>query len=198
MSPIRIFAATLLLSAGIPAAAQQQSESYKFLEAVRNANGNDVIAFLDRPGSQIVNTRSPENGQGALYIVAKRGDLTYMRYLLQKGADPNIRDDNGTTPLMIAAEQGQADMAAVLIEDKANVDLANAAGETPLIRAVQRRDLPMVRQLLAAGADPDISDNLAGLSARDYATRDSRNTAVAKLIADTPKKTRRDVAGPKF
>ncbi len=198
MSPIRIIAVAMLLTASVPATAQQQSESYKFLEAVRSANGNDVIAILDRPGSQIINTRSPDSGEGALYIVARRGDLTYLRYLLQKGADPNIRDNKGTTPLMIAAEQGQAEMAAALIDSKANVDLANAAGETPLIRAVQRRDLPMVRQLLAAGADPDISDNLAGLSARDYATRDGRNVAVAKLIAETPKKTRRAVAGPRL
>ena len=46
--------------------------------------------------------------------------------------------------------------------------------------------------------DPDQPDNIAGLTARDYAQQDARNTAIAKLFADTPKKTRAAVAGPKF
>ena len=49
----------------------------------------------------------------------------------------------------------------------------------------------MVRELLAAGADPDIADNVAGLSARDYASQDARNTAIAKVLADVPKRPAR-------
>ena len=94
--------------AATPAAAQMgQSQSYKFLQAVRDAKGEEVTAILDTPGQTIVNTRDVTTGEGALHIVVKRGDLTYLRYLLGKGADMNMRDGRGNTPLMLAAQADQ-------------------------------------------------------------------------------------------
>jgi ankyrin repeat protein len=191
-------AAAIALAPSVPAAAQQQSESYKFLQAVKEAKGNDVIAMLDRPGSTIVNAREVTSGEGALHIVIKRGDQTYLRYLLQKGADANLRDRAGNTPLLLAVQLGQRDMIPILTAAKANPNLSNQSGVTPLILAVQGRDIDMVRQLLAAGANPDQTDRMAGQSARDYATGDTRNTAIAKLFADTPRRQQAAVAGPKF
>ncbi|WP_294203582.1 ankyrin repeat domain-containing protein [uncultured Sphingomonas sp.] len=199
-----LFTAALMASAltgaiAAPALAQMmQSESYKFLQAVREAKGNDVTNMLDKPGANIINTRDVSTGEGALHIVIKRGDETYLRFLLQKGADPNLRDGRGNTPLLLAVAGGQPEMIRILTAAKANPNLGNSSGETPLIRAVQRHEIGMVRDLMTAGADPDQPDNIAGLTARDYAQQDARNTAIAKLFADTPKKTRAAVAGPKF
>ncbi|WP_375403412.1 ankyrin repeat domain-containing protein [uncultured Sphingomonas sp.] len=198
MSPRAFVQAALLLAPAVPAGAQQQSESYKFLQAVKSAKGNDVLAILDRPGANIVNTRDSGNGEGALHIVAKRGDEPYTRYLLQKGADANLRDGRGNTPLLLAVDGGHAGLIPVLIAGRARVDLGNGGGETPLIRAVQRRDVAVTRLLLAAGADPDQTDNVAGMSARDYARRDARNPALAKLLEDAPKRATRAVSGPKL
>lgn len=181
-----------------PAVAQQQSESYKFLTAVKDGKGNDVIAMLDRPGSSVVNARMLESGEGALHIVIKRGDMTYLRYLLQKGADPNLRDKQGTTPMLLAVRQGQPEMITVLSAARANANLGDQSGVTPLILATQLRNIDMVRLLLAAKADPDQSDRIAGQSAREYADNDPRNAAIAKLYAATPKQTRAAVSGPKF
>lgn len=196
MSPRAFLLATALIAAS--AGAQQQSESYKFLQAIKEAKGNDVIAIVDRPGSSVINARDVTTGEGALHIVVKRGDETYLRYLLGKGADANLRDGRGNTPLLLAVTGGHAGLIPVLVAGRANVNLGNEAGETPLIRAVQRRDVAMVRALLAAGANPDQTDNLAGMSARDYARRDARNPALAKLLEDAPKRAGRAVAGPKF
>ena len=194
--PFLALAALAMLAA--PAAAQQQSEGYKFLQAVRDSKNNDVLQMLGRPGATPINARDITTGEGALHIVIRRGDTTYLRYLLQKGADPNLRDGKGTTPMLLAAQLSQADMIPILAAAKANPNLANAGGETPLIRAVQQRNLPTVRALLAANADPDQTDNLAGMSARDYATQDSRNPALARLLADAPKRARAAVSGPKL
>lgn len=188
----------LIAAVATPAAAQQQSQSYKFLEAVRKADGNAVIAILDQPGQTIVNTRDISNGEGAIHIVAKRGDATYLRYLLAKGADPNLRDRSGNTAMMLATEAGNSELIGILAAANANANLGNAGGETPLIRAVERRDLALTRAILAAGGNPDQTDNVAGLSARDYAKRDQRATAILKLIEDTPRKAPRAVAGPKL
>lgn len=198
MTRNHLILAVIATLAAAPVTAQQQSESYKFLTAVKEAKGNDVIAILDRPGSNIINTRDVTSGEGALHIVIKRGDETYLRYLLQKGADPNLRDGRGNTPLLLAVQTGQRDMIPILTAAKANPNLGNQSGVTPLILATQSRSIDMVRALLAAKADPDQADVMAGLSARDYANQDTRNTAVAKLFADTPKKSRTAVAGPQF
>lgn len=180
------------------APAQQMSAGYQFLKAVRDAKGDDVMKMLSTPGSTVINSRDYSSGEGALHIVVARGDSTYLRFLLQSGADPNIRDNKGVTPLMLAANTGQEDMVELLLAGKANPNLANASGETPLIRATQRRDLAMMRVLLAHGADPDQTDTLAGMSARDYAARDTRTPALAKLLAETPKQATRAVAGPRL
>jgi ankyrin repeat protein len=200
MPPRAFLAAPALVVAllAAPAAAQQQSESYKFLEAVRQGKGNDVIAIIERPGSTIINTRAIGTGEGAIHIVVKRGDEVYTRYLLQKGADANLRDGRGNTPMILAVLGGHAGLIPLLIAGKANVNLANGGGETPLILAVQRRDTEMARALLDAGADADQTDNVAGLSARDYARRDARNPALVKLLEDAPKRTRGRAAGPKL
>lgn len=187
-----------LAALALPAAAQQQSQSYKFLEAVRKADGNAVIAILDQPGQTIVNTRDVSSGEGAIHIVARRGDATYLRYLLSKGADANLRDRAGNTAMMLATEAGNSELVGILASVNANANLGNAGGETPLIRAVERRDLALVRAVLAAGGNPDQTDNVAGLSARDYARRDARAGAIAKLIEDTPRKAPRAVSGPRL
>ena len=199
MTP-RLLAAALLIPviAATPATAQFQSKGYKFLQAVKDGKGQEVIDMLDTPGSTIINTRDQTSGEGALHIVVKRGDDLYLRYLLSRGADPNLRDGRGNTPLLLAVQFGQTGMIETLVAGRANPNLGNAGGETPLIRAVQRRDLAMVRALLAAKANPDQSDSVAGMSARDYAHADDRSPAVTKLIDEVPKGSARGVAGPKF
>jgi ankyrin repeat protein len=194
-----IVALSLLAALAAPATAQiGGSESSKFLQAIKDQKGDDVIEMLNKPGTTIINTRDYSTRETALHIVARRGDERYTLFLLQKGADPNIRDGKGNTPLMIAVSAGADPVVQALIKHKANVNLANDSGETPLIRAVQQRDINLVRELLTAGADPDAADSLAGMSARDYAHSDSRAPAIAKLIDETPKRDRKAVAGPKL
>ena len=193
-----VAAPSALLIAGPAVAQLGQSPGYKFLQAVKESKNDEVIAFLDKPGATVINTRDITTGEGALHIVARRGDLAYLSYLLSKGADANLRDGKGETALLIAARLGRDELIGVLIKGGANPNLANASGETALIVAVQRRDLPMVRALLDLGGDPDQADHLQGFSARDYAHQDTRSPAIATMIDATPKKVRRAVSGPKL
>jgi uncharacterized protein len=165
-----------------PAAHAQFSDSYNFLKAVRDRKGDDAEKFLAEPGSVIINTRDSSTGQTALHIVVDRRDSTWLGYLLQKGANPNLADKQGTTPLMLATQLNFIDGIDWLVSKKAQVDQTNRAGETALILAVQLRNSEAVRALLKAGANPDKRDSRAGYSARDYAKQDGRAGAILSII----------------
>ncbi|MFN3618994.1 ankyrin repeat domain-containing protein [Sphingorhabdus sp.] len=176
-----------------PAAMAQFSDSYNFLKAVKDRKGEEAEKFLSEPGSVIINTRDITSGETALHIVVQRRDSTWLGYLLQKGANPNLADKKGTTPLMLATQLGYVDGIDWLTRKNAEVDQTNRAGETALILAVQLRNADAVRALLKAGANPDKTDSRAGYSARDYAKQDGRASAIAAIIenhgkADAAKK----------
>lgn len=191
----------VLLAAGLPTAAGAQfmSDSYKFLEAVRKADGDTVTKYVEQPGTTLVNTRDRSTGETALLITISRRDLTYMRYLLGHGARTDIAANDGRTPMMVAVEKRFAEGIDALIANGANVNQANSKGETPLIRAVQMQDVGMVRQLIAAGADPAKRDSLAGMSAKDYAERDARIPGMLEALAQGHAAApARPVQGPSF
>lgn len=201
---VRVLSATgaaLLMLAAAPASAQQFSDSYQFLQAIRETDGTKVNKYLENKSLRIVNAKDRATGEGALHIVVKRNDSTYLRVLLQQDdINANLQDNRGNTPLLIAAERGWNEGAQILIKYNANVNLANTSGETPLIRAVQVHEIEMVRTLLAAGANPDRTDNVTGKSARDYARDETRYPQIAKLLAEAPKggSSGGGVAGPKL
>lgn len=196
--PSRPVLAAALIAFSLPAAAQQRSDSYTFIEAVRKQDGTKVTQMLNEPGQTLVNVRD-DKGDGAIHIVTRRRDGLYLRFILGRGGNVNLEDGGGNTALMLAVEAAWPEGVATLIQQRANVNHANRGGETPLMRAVQRRDVEMVRTLLAAKADPDQSDRLAGMSARDYAARDTRSPAIATLLKDAPKVQRGGgAAGPRF
>lgn len=181
-----------------PVAVQAQfSESYNFLKAVRDADGEKVTSILNKPGSGsvIINTRDGSTGETAVHIVTKRRDIAWLSFLLAKGANPNVRDAGGNTPLMLATALSFQEGMSLLIDRNANVDLADSSGGTPLIRAVQNRDLVSVRALLTAGANPNKADTSSGLSARQHAERDPRAGAILAAINDAKPKLKAKV-GP--
>ncbi len=184
----------------VPAAApaQQFSASHTFLQAVRDGDGTKLNTILGEPGQTIINTKDRSTGEGALHIVAKNGNILYLRFLLAKGANPDIQDNRGNTPALIAVASGSVDAIAALAARKANLNLGNSSGETPLIRAVQLRNVEMVRALVAAGANPDQADVIAGLSARDYARRDTRTPVLLRLLDAAPAKAAAPVSGPRL
>lgn len=170
--------ALLAAASAAPAAAQQMGEGYEFLKAVKERDGNSVTAALDRPGSVVVNARDLTTGETALHHVVARRDAVWLRFLLGRGANPNLADKSGSTPLQLATNLGWGDGVEILVGRGAAVDLTNSAGETPLISAVHRRDAALVRALLAAGANPDRNDN-SGRSARDYAALQGAQSGIA-------------------
>lgn len=189
--------AAALLAGAVPAAAQF-SDGYNFLKAVRDRDVSKAKGLIDKPGSTIINSRDITSGETALMIAIKRRDAPWLAFLLQNGADPNMKDKDGNTPLMVASMNAFSDGVRLMLAGKAQVDASNGRGETALIKAVQMKDAASVQLLLNAGADPDRSDSFAGMSARQYAERDIRSGPVAKLMDEAPRAEKKVIMGPRL
>jgi ankyrin repeat protein len=192
---------TGLLLVSAPVQAQFYTEGYKFHEAVQDKDGDAVVEALSKPGNTLVNHRDLTTGRTALHIVTQRRDTTWLSFLLDHDADPNISDKNGVTPLVLASQLGFIEGMQLLIENGAKVDEANRTGETPLISAVHNRNTEMMRILLKAGADPDRADN-SGRTARDYARLSpSKDILLGEIERSAKPKEQREGAstyGPSF
>jgi uncharacterized protein len=176
------FGAALMALVAAPLAAQSFSEGYTFLKAVRERDGTVAERILSNPSTTAINAREQSTGEGALHILVRGRDLTWLTYMLGRGARPDSPSNDGTTPLIIAAQIGWVEGAQQLLARRASPNLSNRSGVTPLIVAVQRRDLQMVRLLLSQRADPNQTDNVAGYSAIDYAQQDPRAAAILREL----------------
>ena len=188
-------AAAVALLVSSPAMAQF-SKSWKFLEAVRNKDGQEVSDDLGDPSTNLINTHDSSTGQTALHIVTARRDLTWMEFLIAKGAEVDARDNHGVTPLVLATNLGFTEGVTLLVAHGAKVDEPSSTGETPLIAAVHRHDLALMRVLLAGGANPDRADS-SGRSARDYAMLLGKDNAAVTLL-DSQAQTRRSHAADSY
>ncbi|MDY7098260.1 MAG: ankyrin repeat domain-containing protein [Pseudomonadota bacterium] len=184
-----------------PVSAQLYSEGYEFLKAVDDRDGDTVTQMLNQPGTQVVNTRDITTGDTGLHIVTKRRDKLWIRFLIQRGANPNIRNNAGAYPIQLATTLGFVDGVEELIKGGAQVNVSDSQGETPLISAVHQRNIALIARLLKEGADPDRNDN-SGRSARDYAALMKSNTQImdefAAADAEREKKGTPKQYGPSF
>ena len=135
----------------LQSAAPQSEEIYA---AVR---GNDLARLRTLVTSPADANAKDEQGDAPLLYAAGVGSLEAMKFLLDKGAEPNTQNAFGSTALMRSA----TDLAKVrlLVERGANVNLASKQGRTPLfIAAMSDQSADAVRYLVAKGADLKAKD----------------------------------------
>lgn len=188
-----LLGAALAALVAAPLAAQSYSDGFTMLKAVREHDGTTVERILANPASTAVNARDAATGEGVLHIIVRSRDITWLAFMLGRGARPDMGSNDGTTPLILAAQLGWRDGAEQLLARGANPNLGNGHGETPLIIAVQRRDLQIVRLLLSQRANPNQTDNVSGNSAIDYARQDPR---AAPILRELEQSTRRPATPP--
>ncbi len=113
------------------------------------------------------------------FIAIRNDDASALLGLLQRGFDPNTRDEKGQPGLTIAM-QAQAEKAAKLLLQHPAIDVnaLNSAGESALMMAALKGDLVGVKLLLASGAQV----NQPGWSALHYAASGPRPELVQLLL----------------
>jgi uncharacterized protein len=120
-------------------------------------------------------------GSTAFWRAAQATDISAMRVLVERGADPKIPSDEGDTALMLAAGVGWAgnftrnapssalEAARYCLELGLDVNTQDVTGYTALMGAAWRGDDDLVRLLIDRGAKLDARTH-RGWSATDMAT----------------------------
>ncbi len=98
-----------------------------------------------------------ENGMTLLEAV-KNGHTDLARLLMEKGADPNARDELQQTPLHWAAQAGRTELARLLIEKGAEIQTKDYRKWTPLHRAAEFGHADLAQLLIEKGADLNAKD----------------------------------------
>jgi ankyrin repeat protein len=78
----------------------------------------EMAARLTRENPQLI-----EAGGGVLHLMAQRNDIAAVKWLFERGADPNARWADGdveVTPLHLAAARGHADVVRLLLQTGAD------------------------------------------------------------------------------
>ncbi|XP_051207067.1 uncharacterized protein [Lolium perenne] len=104
-----------------------------------------------------VNSDASDHGSGVtpLHFAVSHEQVTAVRYFLEKGADPNIKDSsNGTASLHEAAALGYDEITQLLLANGANVDEPSTHG-TPLVAAAAHGKFSSMKILLEHHADPN-------------------------------------------
>jgi len=92
------------------------------------------------------------DGESALHVACRCGDMPTVRMLLLLGADPNLRSTPAqNTPLEVAAEHGHVAVILSLLEKGASLP---KTGRSPLHVAVKHQQWAVVSLLRARGCDP--------------------------------------------
>ncbi len=89
----------------------------------------------------------------ALWAAVRNGDVKAVEALLDKGSDPNARNEYGVTTLWIAASKGKPEVVGLLIRRGADVNARDGIWyETPLSIAVADGNVAIITALIKAGA----------------------------------------------
>ena len=125
-----------------------------------------------------------------LLEAAKNGDLIKVQTALEKGANPNTKDEYGWTPLHWAAFWGRVKIVKLLLECGADPKAKDNIGLTPLHIAAQEGRVKIVKLLLECGADPWIADNGGHIPldyAKDSAIRSLLESALRNSYSEVPR-----------
>ena len=138
------------------------------------------LASVVRRGAD-VNVTSGGNNATALHLAAQYGHLPHLEFLLENGADPNIRDARGLTPLMLAILHRQTGPVRPLLDGGANPNIGDNDGFAPIYRAMEGKMDEAVRTLAEGGSRPELLNIRAGQKGYGLAHRAAGSGDVSRL-----------------
>ncbi|KAJ5675173.1 uncharacterized protein N7477_005107 [Penicillium maclennaniae] len=98
-----------------------------------------------------------------LHVTAYAGLVSYAKYLLFRGLNPDTKDEDGRTPLVYAVMKGQHDMVELLLQHGASLDVkvdksSSGQGKSLIHYACKLNRISVLQALIQGGADPMVKE----------------------------------------
>ncbi len=113
--------------------------------------------------------------------VSKNVDASKIKYLIERGADVNAKEQYGNTPLHWASIENRIELAKLLIERGADVNAKRNDEETPLHTASWKNRIETAKLLIEKGADLEAKCN-KGKTPFDWARSDEMKELLQKYM----------------
>ena len=94
-------------------------------------------------------------------IATVLGYTDIVKYLIDKGADLNIRSKIGETVLMIAcAVPDRLEIVRYLVEKDANINIQDENGESALMKTFHTGNIEVIKYLIERGANVNLQNKV--------------------------------------
>ena len=116
------------------------------MDLINAAKHGDVIRVRELLDSGVnPNIRQYFSDDSPLISASFDGHTEIVKFLLERGADPNIITNNGFTSLIHASVQGHTEIVRLLLENGADPNIRDRYGRTPLMIALNNGNREIAR-----------------------------------------------------
>jgi hypothetical protein len=117
--------------------------------------------------------------------ITLEGHLKVAGYLIEQGADVNVKNNDGSTPLILASQLNKKELVELLLAKGANANGSNKRGQTALLVAALHGQTEVLCPLLRKGALLETKD-AEGNTALQYAEKLGQTETVKQLQTPCP------------
>ncbi|WP_454231835.1 ankyrin repeat domain-containing protein [Mycolicibacterium fortuitum] len=168
---------------GSPRAFNRSAAALAVIAATAAGCATPDVATVHTTAIPTTNAPSADPGQGRdLLAAASNNDAVWVRELIGRGADLEVRDERGATPLVAATKNGATEAARALIEAGADVNAKDDLQDSAYLYAGAEGLDDILELTLSHGADVR-SVNRYGGTALIPASEHGHVSTVRRLIA---------------
>lgn len=142
-----------------------------------------VEHLLTFPETNSVVDEPDDTAATPLILATLKGNINIVKWLLDKGADVNHKNQQGHSPLQYACSKGYKDIVEYLLSHGANINIQDNRGDTSIHRLVSLGRTEILSMLLGHCVEPDLGlQNSEGNTALHIACEDDESTCALLLI----------------
>jgi ankyrin repeat protein len=125
------------------------SNEQKILESVKTGNLNEFTKLFTH---EDINYKD-KDGNTLMIIAAGYGHWNIVKFILDKGANPNDRNKGGVSLIFIASRYGNLEIVKLLLSKGVDPNIKDIYGQTPIFEASMYKHVDVIKQLLSKPVD---------------------------------------------